>query len=379
MASFYAPAERASAEALQATRQAFLANDLAVTLLEAIPALAFVLNRERQIIAANTRFRQALNVDDAALLGLRPGEAVGCLYACDGPGGCGTGRYCLYCGAVDAILAALDNHDNATRECRILTRGAADGGMLELEVQASFFSVTEHELVVAVMRDISGENRRRLLERIFFHDVLNTVSSISMVSQLLESVEEGSALMGDLKQTLARLTKQVSEEIVAQQQLLAAEQGDLQVMPTEALVADILCELQAFSCNGDPQLHGRIAMTVPPDCRIVTDLTILRRVLVNLVKNALEATPGGETIDVTAEQRDGEVTFHVTNPGIIPEEIQRQIFLRSFSTKGGQGRGIGTYSVKLLTERYLGGSVAFVSREPEGTRFTVTLPASLSK
>jgi hypothetical protein len=213
-----------------------------------------------------------------------------------------------------------------------------------------------------------------MLERIFFHDVLNTVSSIRMISQLMETVEENSELMGELKQTLARLSKQAGEEITAQQQLLSAEQGDLQVVPSDTLVADLLRELQAISCTGDPQLLERITLIAPPECRLVTDPVILRRVLGNLVKNALEATPNGEAIAVVAEQRDGKIAFHVSNPGVIPDEIQRQIFHRSFSTKGGRGRGIGTYSVKLLTERYLGGHVTFVSQEPAGTTFTVTLP-----
>lgn len=71
-----------------------------------------------------------------------------------------------------------------------------------------------------------------------------------------------------------------------------------------------------------------------------------------------------------------EVSFSVHNPGPIPEEVQAQLFQRSFSTKEGRGRGIGLYSVKLLTERYLGGSVNFHSSPEAGTTFTVTLPAS---
>jgi sensor histidine kinase regulating citrate/malate metabolism len=53
----------------------------------------------------------------------------------------------------------------------------------------------------------------------------------------------------------------------------------------------------------------------------------------------------------------------------MPPEVQLQIFQRSFSTKG-KGRGVGTYSMKLLTERYLGGKLAFTSAAGEGTTFT---------
>jgi sensor histidine kinase regulating citrate/malate metabolism len=50
-----------------------------------------------------------------------------------------------------------------------------------------------------------------------------------------------------------------------------------------------------------------------------------------------------------------------------------QIFQRSFSTKG-SGRGIGTYSMKLLTEQYLGGEILVESSQENGTTFTVVIP-----
>jgi sensor histidine kinase regulating citrate/malate metabolism len=63
----------------------------------------------------------------------------------------------------------------------------------------------------------------------------------------------------------------------------------------------------------------------------------------------------------------------VYNKTYIPEEIQMQIFQRSFSSKGAD-RGLGTYSIKLLTERYLEGKVYFTSSEKEGTKFFIELP-----
>ena len=61
----------------------------------------------------------------------------------------------------------------------------------------------------------------------------------------------------------------------------------------------------------------------------------------------------------------------------MPPEVQLQVFNRSFSTKG-NGRGIGTYSIKLLCERYLKGKVSFVSSAEQGTIFKVTLPLALA-
>ena len=57
-------------------------------------------------------------------------------------------------------------------------------------------------------------------------------------------------------------------------------------------------------------------------------------------------------------------------------EVALQIFHRSFSTKGGYGRGLGTYGMKLLGEGVLGGSVGFESTEEGGTTFWFRLPAA---
>jgi sensor histidine kinase regulating citrate/malate metabolism len=58
----------------------------------------------------------------------------------------------------------------------------------------------------------------------------------------------------------------------------------------------------------------------------------------------------------------------------MPEVVRLQVFRRSFSTKSPLGRGIGTYSAKLITERYLGDSMSLTSSEEQGTILAVTLP-----
>ena len=51
-----------------------------------------------------------------------------------------------------------------------------------------------------------------------------------------------------------------------------------------------------------------------------------------------------------------------------------RIFQRYYSTKGEPGRGLGTYSMKLFGEQYLGGEVRFDTSESEGTVFSLRLP-----
>jgi len=105
---------------------------------------------------------------------------------------------------------------------------------------------------------------------------------------------------------------------------------------------------------------------------VETDPRLLDRVLSNMVINALEAEPSGSTVTVGCEKKPGAVRFWVRNPGYILPENQARIFDGSFSTKG-RNRGLGTYSMLLLGERFLQGSVGFSTDPDRGTTFYLTL------
>jgi len=108
--------------------------------------------------------------------------------------------------------------------------------------------------------------------------------------------------------------------------------------------------------------------------QLTSDRTLLKRILGNLVKNALEACPPRQTVTLGCELIAGQkIRFWVHNPTPMPREVQLQVFNRSFSTKG-PGRGLGTYSVRLLTEKYLKGVAGFTSSPEQGTTFFVTFP-----
>jgi sensor histidine kinase regulating citrate/malate metabolism len=77
-----------------------------------------------------------------------------------------------------------------------------------------------------------------------------------------------------------------------------------------------------------------------------------------------------------SENGNRPVRISVNNSRVMPRHVQLQIFNRSFSTKGA-GRGIGTYSMKLLGESYLKGRVGFRCEEAFGTTFFIDLPERL--
>ena len=105
-----------------------------------------------------------------------------------------------------------------------------------------------------------------------------------------------------------------------------------------------------------------------------TDPVLLKRVLLNLLKNAVEASKPNQQVQIGFKTaNNNEVIISVKNDTIMTQDIQLQIFQRSFSTKG-EARGIGTYSIKMFTEQYLGGKVSFVSNSTEKTVFWISLP-----
>ncbi len=98
-----------------------------------------------------------------------------------------------------------------------------------------------------------------------------------------------------------------------------------------------------------------------------------------MVSNALEASADGSTVTVSYAVTEHAMQFSVHNPGTIPAEVAPRIFQRSFSTKRGAGHGLGTYSMRLFAEQYLGGRVSFTSAAETGTTFTLALPLASAR
>lgn len=373
--TYFASAERASREALLESRDIFLHAPVAMALLEAMPYPAMVLNDQRQIVTVNQQVLQLLGYKKSdELLGQRPGEAIECFHAGEGPGGCGTSQACAFCGAVEAILTSQQTNQPVMREGRLRTNSVAGGGALDLQIQASPVIINEQKFVVMTLINISSEKRRRILEHVFFHDVLNTAGGLRGLAELLLDESVDPQLQSEFKLGIYRLSERIVDEISAHRQLLAAEHGDLQVRVTAIALPNLLEGLVETFRHQETAQGRMLQLGLIPTISVKTDVVLLQRVLGNLIKNALEAVPPDSTVTVSAAESGAEVAITVNNPGVMSQEVQQQIFHRSFSTKGGAGRGIGTYSVRLFTEQYLGGRVSFVSRESEGTSFTVTLP-----
>jgi signal transduction histidine kinase len=368
----FAPAERMPIEIVHRQAASFGDTPLISTLLNSVLNCVFVLNAQRQIVFAS---RNALDLVPGRkmedLLGKRPGEALGCVHATACESGCGTSEFCGQCGAVRAILGSLANR-RELQECHLTRLVNCTEEALDLLVLATPITHHNERYSLFCVADVSHEKRRQALERIFFHDVINLAGGADGLLEDL-ATQAPPNLRNDVEMSHVAV-HELLEEIQAQRDLTAAERDELAVAPDLADSGEVLRQMAALYAS-HLVAAGRQIRVAPlsESMRFTTDPNLLKRVLGNLIKNALEASAAGQTVTLGCEQVENRVRLSVHNSASMPREVQLQVFDRSFTTKGG-GRGLGTYSAKLLTEKYLKGQVAFTSLPEQGTTFFVTLP-----
>jgi len=374
--TYFAPAERAPRETILGDFEYIRSLPYLTPALEGMSQIVLIMNKQRQIVFANNVFYNSFDIDSMdAVLGLRPGESMNCNHSDQTPGGCGTTKNCRMCGAVLAILNSLEGKSD-NRECRIIRK--EDNQALDLQVKAVPICLDNRQFSIVSVLDISHEKRRRTLERVFFHDIMNVLAGIKGISELLaDLISKRLKKKKSLADSICHGMSDLVEIIRAQKDLADAEKNELIVKPTQINSLNILQEIEGLYKSHPITKNTRIEICLSSqNVDFESDVTLLKRCIGNLTKNAIEASGDDDVVTIGCDMENDRLKFWVYNPTVIPEQIQQQIFQRSFSTKG-TGRGLGTYSIKLLTENYLNGSISFTSNNEECTVFKMSLPLSL--
>lgn len=339
--------------------------------LDQLPYMALILNEAREVVFANRALLDTLGLAGIEeTLGSRPGELLLCVNSRVHADGCGGMDGCRHCQALQVIVDCLRRREKIVRDARVSTRAGGRLAAYDLRITATPLALDEQRLAMIFLEDIGAQKRREHLESIFLHDLLNTVAGVQLFAERLQHDPE--------QVRPAELTRQVrllTEEIRAQQILLEAERGDLRrdmlCVTAQELLEDALMGLQDWSARRGVAIDLE---SPPAPVYLATDPLIARRVLLNAIKNAVEASAAGETVRVGVVDNGANVAVRVWNAGSMAEHTQHQVFQRSFSTKG-EGRGLGTYSMRLLMENYLDGTVGFTSSAAAGTVFTLSFPS----
>ena len=157
-----------------------------------------------------------------------------------------------------------------------------------------------------------------------------------------------------------------------------SRQHSLELVLLSSMVDEALVDFQVLADQAGLELCGDCARSVPP---VLGDAEHLRRVVDNLIGNALKFTPAGGTVEVRLRSTNGTVLLEVADSGIgIDSSHIGRIFERFYQVDGTSRRthggcGLGLALVKEIVERH-GGSVSVDNRLGEGSTFTVSLPTT---
>ncbi|MBU1229985.1 MAG: GHKL domain-containing protein [Proteobacteria bacterium] len=366
MRTHFAPPERLSREEVEALSQG-LRSSLPLSWFDAVPLSVVVVNSCRQILYCNEAFRSlAHRRGSEDFIGLRPGEALNCVHSALEEAGCGCSEFCSVCGAAQAILQSLRGVDDC-QLCRMLRLLDGTESALDLEVHARTMEHEGQRLVFFTALDISHEKRLRYQDRAFHHVLVELAGGMETLTRLLDM----QALDGVSAELFADCTRRLLREVVYHRDVTLAEQGLLTVA-RDAVAVQGLLERAARECC---EAAGAVRPRVLVDCRygnIWSDQRLLGHVLRNMLANAVEAcTASTDEVLASCRAEVRGVAISVRNPGVIPPDIRKQVFKRYVSTKGAD-RGLGTYVMRLLAERYLDAAITFQTGE-EGTTFTLHL------
>ena len=206
------------------------------------------------------------------------------------------------------------------------------------------------------------------LIRVLTHEIMNTVSPIASLSDAMaKSVDENGRSELDVKaglETISDSAKNLIGFVQTYRQLSGVARPVRKALDLQELMDGVI------SLNREYLLSCGAACTYRPeekDLMIFADEGQISQILINLIKNALQA--GAKQIDLSARMgKDDEVIVEVANDGEpIPPSAQEQIFIPFYTTKA-EGSGIGL-SISRQIMRNHNGSIELLRSEAGRTVF----------
>jgi hypothetical protein len=366
----FAPAERLSKEEiLEEYQHIFKSEIFENNVFHKIPIIILILNKFRQVIFANDYFKKNAKIDDlGSVLGLRPGEIFNCIYSDMLPGGCGTTKFCEYCGAVNAILASIRGISDI-RECTITQK---DGTTLFLEVSASPVEISSDSYLIFTIKDISDEKRKLYLEKQVLNKIYEKLSEIKLGSSVLTEIESDNEIIKELDGKINKLV----EDIKFQKLILDAENYNLQLNPIKIEINSY--EFLEEIIEKFYHKKHQIIIEAPDEyLEFLSDYNLIFLSLKLLIEYGLETISANENIKISLKRIEDNVVFIMKLPKIIPESSQYKIFQKDYLGNIAESN-IKTYLINLIVNRYLKGEFLFETNGENETVFTLRFPLNLN-
>ncbi len=232
-----------------------------------------------------------------------------------------------------------------------------------------------NDQLVAARRDLGAKERLAALGQLagtIAHELGNPLNSIFGHVQLLERQP---GLPPDVKSDLAMVHSEVDRMTAVIRRFLDSTRG-LRPAPEPVDVGTLFSEALDVTLSAEARARLRITRDVAPDLAgVVTDPSLVRHVVTNLISNAADAMPAGGTLALFAAAPDGDLCIGVRDTGGgIPEGDRRHIFEPFFTTKPrGKGTGLGLVICREIA-RALKGRIDVESEVGSGSTFTLRIP-----
>jgi putative PEP-CTERM system histidine kinase len=202
------------------------------------------------------------------------------------------------------------------------------------------------------------------------HDIKNLVSQLSLVARNAERHAENPEFRADMIATLQSSVKKMND-------LLARLSPGNRSEPPRISAVDLHAILPGLV--GTKKRAHPVELFGEPGLSALADPGQLEQALAHLVQNAIDASGADEPVRVCCGTRGSDIVVEVidSGAGMSPDFVSHRLFQPFASTKEG-GFGIGAFEARSLITA-MGGRVEVESREGEGSRFTIFLPAAESE
>jgi PAS domain S-box-containing protein len=206
------------------------------------------------------------------------------------------------------------------------------------------------------------------------HEIRNPLNALFLNADLLEDeLTEAKGLTPPIEQILGVMREEIerlNEIIKNYLSLSKLGNANFEVLDLNHVVQEFFDELEESAANRPVRLELRLCRK---DVTIRADRNMVRRVLVNLAQNALDATPTGGRIVFGTRRLTHRAKLWVRDNGAgIAPDVRGQLFQPFFSTKE-RGTGLGLYLIREIVIAH-DGQVSLAPAEPQGTVATVILP-----